>query len=285
MIVQALAFLALAAQSMAVPLVRKSAYLDHVQEGLSGEGATALTDGILGEQSDGEVEEAVSTSRLSNLSSRATYSARVAKATADQELRERQGYMTTDNMLLVGLIIAAAFFVRGRARIERDPRQHLAEAGPQQVWVVVYDLGKVAMPMNAAARTVNTGVYHAGVAVHNIEWSFGPGEPGIFICTPCSNPLHTFRERISVGEIQLTEAQVKEKIEGMRASWGEASYDILRHNCQHFSRALCKELGAPGTFPKWVINAAEAAEVLDPLLPDELAVDAMRSVTRVLSRK
>lgn len=118
---------------------------------------------------------------------------------------------------------------------------------------------------NKLLKPLGTGAFHAGVEIHGVEYSFGYCDPeegsGIFPADPTGCEDHKFRESIDMGEVNLSEEEVEEILEKMDGDWAGDSYDLLRHNCCHFSDALCVNLGV-GHVPGWVVNLAGAGATL-----------------------
>mmetsp|Transcript_11305 Transcript_11305/g.25745 ORF Transcript_11305/g.25745 Transcript_11305/m.25745 type:complete len:341 (-) Transcript_11305:25-1047(-) len=119
--------------------------------------------------------------------------------------------------------------------------------------------------INKVFRPVGTGAFHAAVEIHGKEWSFGAtpdNRSGIFSCPPRACSAHSFREAIPMGEVALSEEAVKAILMEIEPYWMGQSYDLLRHNCCHFSDNLCRKLGVGGV-PRWVTNLAGAGASLE----------------------
>eukprot|EP00928_Gymnodinium_smaydae_P045486 TRINITY_DN30317_c0_g1_i1.p1 TRINITY_DN30317_c0_g1~~TRINITY_DN30317_c0_g1_i1.p1 ORF type:complete len:908 (-),score=192.40 TRINITY_DN30317_c0_g1_i1:106-2472(-) len=59
----------------------------------------------------------------------------------------------------------------------------------------------------------------------------------------------------------ITEAQAAALIDALAVEWPAHTYDLLRHNCCHFSDELCQRLGV-GHVPAWVVNLAGVGAML-----------------------
>jgi hypothetical protein len=105
------------------------------------------------------------------------------------------------------------------------------------------------------------------VEVYGDEWAFGNDgvcriKPG---CAHNSNPNYkTPSPPIPLGRTPLTEDEVKELIQAMKADWQGSTYDLLHNNCCSFARRLLEELGVE-EMPEWadgwtgkVVPAVEA---------------------------
>jgi len=138
--------------------------------------------------------------------------------------------------------------------------------GDAPVILHIYDLVSALAGPNIVAKAVGTGAYHAGVEVYGREWSFsccgdGPYRSGIFWVPPRGCEAHVYREPVMMGRTTKTESEVKALIDRLYREWPGAEYDLLRHNCCHFSDALCIELGV-GPIPPWVTSLAGVGAML-----------------------
>lgn len=118
--------------------------------------------------------------------------------------------------------------------------------------------------VNRALRPLGTGAFHAGVEVNGMEWSYGFSEDegtGVFQCEPRSCDAHKFRETIEMGNCAMSSSEIEQVIGQLAEQWNGGDYDLLRHNCCHFSDALCRALNV-GPAPVWVTNLAGAGATL-----------------------
>mmetsp|Transcript_82340 Transcript_82340/g.182926 ORF Transcript_82340/g.182926 Transcript_82340/m.182926 type:complete len:558 (-) Transcript_82340:87-1760(-) len=163
-------------------------------------------------------------------------------------------------------------------RPEETPRRS-SDGGPQMpepVVLHVYDIGTsgIGRALNQVLRPLGTGVFHCGVEVYGLEWSYGfngkggGGQSGVFFCTPRTNDAHSYRETLQMGQTSLSQHQVKALLAQMAAQWKSKDYDLLRHNCCHFCDALCERLGV-NPVPPWVTNMAAAGAACRSMLQQE----------------
>lgn len=103
-------------------------------------------------------------------------------------------------------------------------------------------------------RAVGLGVYHSGVEVHDNEWTFAGGG-GVFPHEPKRPPgdggaFVVLHSTIEIGITTASAADVERITRKLESRFfGPETYNILHHNCNHFSNALCTELtgrGIPG---------------------------------------
>lgn len=130
----------------------------------------------------------------------------------------------------------------------------------------IYDVAK-----DASIKTLNTilahesapvrfgGVFHAGVEVNGLEWSFGfsnsCSKPGVSCIQPRSNKQHSYRETIECGCTQTAPDEIGQIISGLLEEYPGHDYDLLRRNCCHFAEEFCRRLGVDG-IPNWLHRLA-----------------------------
>lgn len=127
----------------------------------------------------------------------------------------------------------------------------------------IYDVvGNVAFEyMNNVFRMLGTGAFHVAIEVFGDEWSYGfsddsPGCTGLFNCAPGENKDYGHhRETILLGTTPKPASEVDEILDELRKSWKGEDYDLLHHNCCHFSDAFARLLGVGG-IPAWVLSLA-----------------------------
>ncbi|CAE7422024.1 unnamed protein product [Symbiodinium sp. CCMP2456] len=139
-------------------------------------------------------------------------------------------------------------------------------AGPTPVTLHIYDLGKQLYGVNAVCKAIGTGAFHAGVEVYDREWSYGgglngPSGSGVFCCKPRGCDAHSYREAVAMGKTTMSRSAVEALIKDLAKKWKGVEYDLLRHNCCHFSDALCLALGV-GHVPGWVTSLAGVGAML-----------------------
>lgn len=114
------------------------------------------------------------------------------------------------------------------------------------------------------------GAYHSGVEICGSEWSYGSlpdegaNQSGVWRCLPrtagdcCSDANMGFKTRLVIAEVVTTRAEVRAALNQIRHSdeWKAGRYDLLNHNCNSFSDALCKLLTQGKGIPPWVNRLA-----------------------------
>jgi len=106
------------------------------------------------------------------------------------------------------------------------------------------------------------GAYHSGLVVAGQEWAYGghskEGLSGVYYSPPERDPNHSFYRRIIVGELTATKADVEKSIRTLASSpnWRGTEYQILEHNCNHFTSDLMWLLMKRRP-PDWINKTAE----------------------------
>jgi len=103
------------------------------------------------------------------------------------------------------------------------------------------------------------GVFHAGVEVNGLEWSFGfsPAEahPGVACVQPKKHPQHHYRQTVVLKSTKVNAEDIADIISNMIEEYPGHDYDLLRRNCCHFADDFCRRLGVGG-IPGWVHRLA-----------------------------
>ena len=124
----------------------------------------------------------------------------------------------------------------------------------------VYDLPNAART-NAMLNTLGIGLYHSGVEINSVEYSFSAG--GISRTTPRLPEFGVFKESIVIGRFTGSLNDVYLQIDRLRGTFRQGSYDLLLLNCNSFSDALCFAL-VDQHIPEWVNRAANIAASIAP---------------------
>uniref|UniRef100_A0A7S0ZRL4 PPPDE domain-containing protein n=1 Tax=Noctiluca scintillans TaxID=2966 RepID=A0A7S0ZRL4_NOCSC len=113
------------------------------------------------------------------------------------------------------------------------------------------------------------GVFHAGVEVNGLEWSFGYSDidtlPGISCVEPKNNPQHSFRQTVRMRRSKIGPEGIADIITQMIEEYPGDDYDLLRRNCCHFVEDFCLRLGA-GRMPGWIHRLARVGAGVDGML-------------------
>lgn len=118
------------------------------------------------------------------------------------------------------------------------------------VFLNVYDLHD----SNAWLQRIGMGLFHTGVEVGGMEYSFN--EAGIFKCTPKRTPPPAvFRESIQIGVHEGSANEVSQIIRELREEFSPGTYNLVNKNCNAFSNEFCIKL-VQTPIPKWVNRLA-----------------------------
>lgn len=148
-----------------------------------------------------------------------------------------------------------------------EPEEAPLPTGGHAVWLHIYDLTEsFHLPwINSALRSMDAGLFHAGVEVHGHEFSFGMTRygqgTGLFMCRPKKNGNHAYRESLFLGHTSMRRQEVKKVTQEMKKEWMGHTYRLLSKNCIHFSAAFSKRLGVKEV-PRWVFGMASLAQDL-----------------------
>lgn len=136
------------------------------------------------------------------------------------------------------------------------------------MYVHVYDLGPVSkwiLNSWAARNGGSLGVFHVGVEVLGIEFSFQamvdckPDDDvsGLTWHHPKSHPRHVYRETVLLGPSPLGVLEIGSLLEKLEKAWPASSYNCLSHNCTDFAEVLVAGLKVSEPFPFWVHGLAK----------------------------
>jgi len=113
------------------------------------------------------------------------------------------------------------------------------------------------------------GVFHAGVEVNGLEWSFGYScsdtVPGVSCTEPRCNPQHHFRQTVRLKWTKVPPEEIADIISDLIEEYPGEDYELLRRNCCHFADDFCKRLGVGG-IPGWVHRLARIGAQVDNML-------------------
>lgn len=106
---------------------------------------------------------------------------------------------------------------------------------PSQVTLQVYDV-------TWFTQWAQLPVYHLGVEVYNLEYSFG--SEGVQCCSPGCYESRSHRKSIALGVTRLSFSAVHLALQSMALNtWQPQTYALLSRNCQSFAVDFCRVLG------------------------------------------
>ncbi|CAK0885843.1 unnamed protein product [Prorocentrum cordatum] len=113
------------------------------------------------------------------------------------------------------------------------------------VFLNVYDIVPAVNKCSRALCRSRWGIYHTGVEVQGLEFSFGghsDSSTGVFCAKPRSAQGCVFRQQLPIGHVELDALELRQTIAEISKGWPGNGYDPFQRNCNHFSESLCKEL-------------------------------------------
>jgi len=107
------------------------------------------------------------------------------------------------------------------------------------------------------------GMFHVGVEVDGLEWSFGHCVEGTGVCwdKPKTRQDHHFRETVEMGVVVMTLSEYAQVIRDLKTEYKGDQYHLLHRNCCHFAADMCQRLQV-GKVPSWIHRLANIGERL-----------------------
>jgi len=133
-----------------------------------------------------------------------------------------------------------------------------------RVLINVYDLNE----SNEYLYGVGLGLYHSGVQVGGLEWTFA-SQAGIFSTEPKYAPGARFRESIDMGVFDGSSREVDLILDELRKEFRGSDYNILTKNCNSFAGAFAHKLVNRHP-PAYINRMAEIGACFSCLLPPSL---------------
>mmetsp|Transcript_27287 Transcript_27287/g.78567 ORF Transcript_27287/g.78567 Transcript_27287/m.78567 type:complete len:435 (-) Transcript_27287:13-1317(-) len=113
------------------------------------------------------------------------------------------------------------------------------------------------------------GVFHAGVEVNGLEWSYGMSPsstlPGLTCVLPKTHPCHRYRQTVDMRRSPLSAEEIADLISHLAEEYPGNDYHILRRNCCHFADDFCRRIGVGG-IPGWVHRLARVGANVDTVM-------------------
>jgi len=208
----------------------------------------------------------------------------------EKVLEEKMISMGEATMTLISLLLDAITFARDLENKELKKISEQAEIEQKQlerrrmseeknvglpVFVHVYDVSQEDSIRKLNKFTANKfsplkfgGVFHAGVEVADLEWSYGASTmetvPGIVCHEKKTHPQHRYRQTIFMGHTKMPKEDIADMISDLVEGYPGWDYDLLRRNCCHFADDMCLRLGV-GRIPGWIYRFARVGAGLDTM--------------------
>jgi len=150
------------------------------------------------------------------------------------------------------------------------------DEGLLPVYVHIYDVSKEEsiQSLNSILAHKNSpvkfgGVFHAGVEVNGLEWSYGYSpslsKPGVSCGKPRIHPQHVYRQTITLRNTKVVAEMIAEIISQLIEEYPGSDYNLLRRNCCHFADDFCRRLGVGG-IPGWVHRLARLGAGVEAMI-------------------
>jgi len=158
------------------------------------------------------------------------------------------------------------------AEIERE----IAARAPTPVRLHVYKISA------AGAAGSAFGAYHSGIELHGREYAYGYNDnedvnTGVWECEPRgAGEGFQYEKEIMMGTVSLTKEEALAIVRSMAREWKAKEYDLVMHNCNHFSDEMAAVL-VGAHIPSWVNRLARMGASLG-MGKTKITVDAKGSV-------
>ncbi|CZT22705.1 uncharacterized protein RCC_08410 [Ramularia collo-cygni] len=141
-----------------------------------------------------------------------------------------------------------------------------------EVIINVYDL----LPpgrLSSILWTIGGSLLHSGVVINGREYAYGghnkKNVTGVYWTSPRFEPPGgTFRADILQGFTFQNEEEIERIVKEVSDSFLGPSYNLLQHNCNHFTSALCVALTSKPA-PSWLNRAASIGLAMPCVVPKE----------------
>ena len=138
-----------------------------------------------------------------------------------------------------------------------------------QVSASIYNLSSANYFLQSS---LSTGVYHVGIEIYGLEWSYGFSEEGtgIFFVKPRQSSIGIFKESVKLGETYKSPEQVMHLVKALSEAWRGKDYDVIHKNCVRFSQEFLRDLVPEASLPGWCSSAGDSLAVIVPNLNSDL---------------
>ncbi|KAJ1461422.1 PPPDE putative peptidase domain-containing protein [Pelagophyceae sp. CCMP2097] len=128
------------------------------------------------------------------------------------------------------------------------------------VYLNVYDFLRMQSATSDALAVLGLGVHHTGLQVDDVEFTYN--SRGIVRMPTLQMPFCRLNDSLFLGEYPGSKDDLEQVLDELRVDFCAGGYDLLRRNCNHFTRALAARLVGAGRVPRWVNRSAETATFL-----------------------
>ena len=155
-----------------------------------------------------------------------------------------------------------------------------------EVRVSIYNLGPRLWHRVAEVFNERMGIYHVGVEVLGVEWSFGYCEAGsgVFAVEPTKCSLGPFKESVIVGRTKLSIDEIIHILHNLAPIWMGPDYNITQKNCVRFCSEFLHKLNPTLELPHYAasmsnlgakfVEAQRSSKPIPNLTPEYLFGDS-----------
>ena len=128
----------------------------------------------------------------------------------------------------------------------------------------IYDLGGSSTNVILNRFLSVGGIYHVGIEVAGIEWSYGYCEAGsgVFAVEPTKCKLGPFSEQVELGDTRLRADEIIRVLHRLRLEWVGPDYNVINRNCVFFCITFLRELNPNLSLPEYTRALCEKAATL-----------------------
>ena len=147
-----------------------------------------------------------------------------------------------------------------------------------EVRTSVYDLSTY----NKLAEGISSGIYHVGISVAGLEWSYGGCDDGtgVFYVQPQSCSIGKFKESVPTGETDKSPEEIITILREMSIQWQGRDYHVLEKNCLFFSQAFLDRICPGKQLPSWTVSTAKNLGFLKDMVSTEQKTSFASVVTQ-----
>jgi len=136
------------------------------------------------------------------------------------------------------------------------PDSYLMDMDVVEIRASVYHLGSDSWNSIMNVFTDQGGVYHVGIEILGVEWSYGYCEDGcgIFAVEPGHCTLGPFKESVYLGKSNLDVDKLIKVLHRMSLDWNGPDYNITNKNCVVFSTNLLNTISSNAKLPSYTTS-------------------------------
>ena len=146
---------------------------------------------------------------------------------------------------------------------------------PNEIILNVYFLGEPTDQLThrlSKLGNVGLGLYHSGIEINGVEWSYG-GDPnnhgtGVFATPPLTIQGAMYYQSYLIGTYDDSK-KLNQVLNEVKREFIASEYSLIGQNCNHFSEEFCKRLLGK-RIPSYINRLARMGSWVNFLLPQSL---------------